>query len=288
MNWNGLVLINKPQGLTSHQVVQGIKHRLKADKAGHLGTLDPLATGVFPVCLGKATRFAPFYMGADKCYLTAIRFGWFTTTDDREGDPIGPQKKLDFSREQLEQALASFQGDYQQRPPAFSAKKIKGQKSYQLARKGKAPQLPLQKVLIHEIRLMHFDEGIATVYIHCASGTYVRSIAHDLGTKLKCGAHVHELTRTKFSEFSLQETCAPEGSLDALKASFIPMERMLAHLPEVILDSSQGAKILNGSSIEIKQDFQEPWVRVFSKDRHLLALAQVQPNRQIQPKIVFN
>jgi tRNA U55 pseudouridine synthase TruB len=132
------------------------------------------------------------------------------------------------------------------------------------------------------------DEGIATVYIHCASGTYVRSIAHDLGTKLKCGAHVHELTRTKFSEFSLQETCAPEGPLDALKASYIPMERMLAHLPEVILDSSQGAKILNGSSIEIKQDFQDSWVRVFSKDRHLLALAQVQPNHQIQPKIVFN
>lgn len=288
MNWDGLLLVNKPSGRTSHTIVQKVKKRLHVEKAGHLGTLDPLATGVFPVCLGKATRMAAFYMKADKCYLTAVRFGFFTTTDDREGNQTSPVRRLDFTQEQLETVLQEFQGDYRQKAPIFSAKKVGGQKAYEMARKGKPLDLPEQIVQVHEIKLIHFERDIATIFIHCSSGTYVRSIARDLGMRFDCGAHVHELTRTKFNSFTVQESCDPDGSPDDLKASFIPMEKLLEQFPKVALDETQSARILNGSIIRLEDTVAEPWVRLFAKDGRMLAMGQVQPDQNIQPKIVFH
>lgn len=291
MNWDGLVLLNKPQGRTSHSVVQEIRERLNISKAGHLGTLDPIATGVFPVCLGKATRLASFYMGADKCYLAAFRFGYFTTTDDREGEPEGPYSKVKFSSEQLEKGVAGFQGEYIQTPPAFSAKKIKGQKAYQLARKGKKPQLAEQRVKVFDIRLIHFEGDVATIFIHCGSGTYVRSIARDLGKKMGCGAHVQELSRTRFGPFSLEQTVAPDAPAKEIRSSFIPMEKMLSQFPEILLDADTTKKILNGSAIELEEAVHEEWVRLFNKQKTLLAFGQLitQDGKQrVQPKVVFN
>jgi tRNA pseudouridine55 synthase len=291
MNWDGLVILNKSEGDTSHKIVQLVKERLKVSKAGHLGTLDPLATGVFPVCLGKATRLSHFYMKADKCYLTAIRFGFFTSTDDREGHQEGPFRKCEFSQEQLKTALATFQGEYDQRPPMYSAKKIKGQKAYHLARKGLKPNLPLQRVQIYEIKLIHFEKDIATVYIHCSSGTYVRSIARELGMRLRCGAHVHELTRTKFGNFTLDQACPPEVPIKELEACFIPLENMLNQFPELVINPELSRRILSGSAIQVNESFPEEWVRIFSEDKALLAIAQVLPQEsslRIQPKIVFN
>lgn len=291
MNWDGLVLLNKPQDRTSHSVVQEIRERLNLPKAGHLGTLDPIATGVFPVCLGKATRLASFYMGADKCYLAAFRFGFFTTTDDREGEPEGPYSKVKFSNDQLEKAVAGFQGDYTQTPPAYSAKKIKGQKAYQIARKGKKPELAEQKVKIFDIRLIHFENDMATLFIHCGSGTYVRAIARDLGKKLGCGAHVQELSRTRFGPYSLEQTVAPNAPGKDIRACYIPMEKMLSQFPEVALDAATSKKVLNGSIIELEEKVGKEWVRLFNKQKVLLALGQVlnQDGKQrIQPKVVFN
>jgi tRNA pseudouridine55 synthase len=292
INWDGLLLLNKPQDRTSHSVVQEIRERLNIPKAGHLGTLDPIATGVSPVCLGKATRLASFYMGAEKCYLAAFRFGYFTTTDDREGEPEGPYSKLKFSKEQLEKAISGFQGDYVQTPPSFSAKKIKGQKAYQIARKGKKPELAEQKVKIFDIRLIHFENDVATLFIHCGSGTYVRAIARDLGKKLGCGAHVQELSRTRFGPFSLEQTVAPNAQGKEIRACFIPMEKMLSQFPEVALDATSSKKVLNGSVIELDETYAEEWVRLFSKQQKaLIAVAQVltQDGKQrIQPKVVFS
>lgn len=289
MTWDGLLIVNKPPDRTSNTVVQKIKRRLHTEKAGHLGTLDPLASGVFPVCLGKATRLASFYMGADKCYITAIRFGFFTTTDDREGEPTAPYKKPDFSKENLEKAISRFQGEYKQTPPAFSAKKMQGKKAYEMARKGQPLQLAPQMVQIREIKLIHFDQDVATLYIHCSTGTYVRSIARDLGTELECGAHVQELTRTKFSDFSLTDCCDPDGSFEGIKQCFIPMEKMLNDLPQIVLDESQQAKVLNGSSIRTFTAYpQDSWIRLFGRSGHLIALAQAQADKQVQPKIVFH
>jgi tRNA pseudouridine55 synthase len=288
MSWDGLLLVNKPPGCTSHTIVQKIKKRLHVDKAGHLGTLDPLATGVFPVCVGKATRMATFYMGADKCYLTAVRFGYFTTTDDREGNQTSPVRKPDFTREQLETMLQEFQGDYRQKAPTFSAKKVGGQKAYEMARRGKPLDLPENTVRIHEIKLIHFEQDVATIFIHCSSGTYVRSIARDLGMRFDCGAHVHELTRTKFNGFTVQECCDPDGPPGDLMASFVPMEKLLEQFPKAALDETQSARILNGSIIRLEESVTEPWVRLFAEDGRLLAMGQVLSDQSIQPKIVFH
>lgn len=290
MNWDGLLLINKPADVTSHTVVQALKGRLKAVKAGHLGTLDPLATGVFPVCLGKATRLSHFYMKADKCYLAAVRFGFFTTTDDREGEQEGPYRKIRFSMDQLRKALESFQGEYEQRPPIYSAKKVRGQSAHRLARKGEKPVLPLQKVTIHEISLVHFEKDMATIYLHCSSGTYVRSLARELGIRLRCGAHVQDLSRSRFGAFSLDQTCAPDVPEGELLRSFVPVEKMLPQFPELVINDQLCKKITSGSAIELHEPLEQEWVRVFNQRKALLAFAHVesvQSQLKLQPKIVF-
>ena len=291
MNWDGLVLINKPAEATSHTVVQMVKRRLGVSKAGHLGTLDPLATGVFPVCLGRSTRLSPFYMGADKCYIAQIRFGFFTATDDREGEQEGSRHKIRFTRDQLNEAVLSFKGEYNQKPPFFSAKKIRGKKAYELARRGARPDLALQKVMIHEIQLVHYENEAAVIYVHCGSGTYVRSIARQLGTMLNCGAHVTELTRTRFSQFSIEQTCSPDAPLEKLNACFVPIEKMLSHLPEFVIDQESGRKIMAGSAISVVPRFDQEWVRIFDSQNTLIAMAQVETQedgQRLQPKIVFN
>ncbi len=290
MNWDGLVLINKPGGATSHTIVQQVKERLKVGKAGHLGTLDPIATGVFPVCLGKATRLAPFYMGVDKSYLAEIRFGFFTTTDDREGKQESALTRVRFSREQLERVVSSFQGEFQQRPPIFSAKKVQGKRAYDLARKGIKPDLPLQKVTIHDIRLIHFENDLAVIHIHCGSGTYVRSIARELGVRLRCGAHVNELARTKFNHFNLEDCSSPDAPLEKLTKSFLPLAQMLAGFPERTVDALEGRKILNGSSISVEEKYERDWVKVFDANKTLLAIARAQQGEktELQPRIVFH
>jgi len=289
MTWDGLVLINKPAGDTSHTIVQRVKERLRAEKAGHLGTLDPLATGVFPVCLGRATRLSPFYMGADKSYLAEIRFGCFTNTDDREGKQEGPFSKPRFSSAQLEEAVSSFQGEFDQKPPIFSAKKIQGKKAYDLARQGIRPDLPLQKVTIYEIRVMHFEKDIAVIYIHCGSGTYVRSIARELGTRLGCGAHVNELARTKFNNITLEDCSSPDAPLEKIKKSFIPLAGMLGDFPEFTVDLAQEKRILNGSGIAVDEKYERDWVKIFDSHKNLLALARVVAGdkTELQPRIVL-
>ena len=290
MNWDGLVLINKPGGETSHTIVQQVKHRLGVEKAGHLGTLDPIATGVFPVCLGKATRLSPFYMRAEKSYLAEIRFGFFTNTDDREGKQESAYTKVRFSKEQLERVVSSFQGEFQQRPPIFSAKKIQGQRAYDLARKGIRPDLPLQSVMIHEIRLIHFEKDLAVIHLHCGSGTYVRSIARELGVRLRCGAHVSELARTKFNSFTLEDCSSPDAPMEKLQKSFLPISKMLAGYPELTVDSLLGKKILNGSSISVEEKYERDWVKVFDEKKTLLAIAHTQDGErtELQPRIVFH
>jgi tRNA pseudouridine55 synthase len=289
MTWDGLLLIHKPTGETSHTVVQRVKERLQAEKAGHLGTLDPIATGVFPVCLGKATRLSPFYMGADKSYLAEIRFGFFTNTDDREGKQESPFTKPKFSARQLEEVIRSFQGEFHQKPPIFSAKKIQGKKAYDLARAGIRPDLPLQKVEIHEIRLMHFEKDTAVIYIHCGSGTYVRSITREIGTRLRCGAYVNELARTKFGKISLEDCSAPDAGMDKLKKSFVPVSNMLEEYPRYQVDAAQEKRVLNGSSIVVPGTYEAEWIRIFDPDGNLLAFARAVSGEkmELQPRIVF-
>ena len=291
MNWDGLLLVNKPAGVTSHTVVQKVKERLEVSKAGHLGTLDPIATGLFPVCLGKATRLAHFYMKADKTYVTAIRFGFFTKTDDREGEQDGPSTKINFTSKDLQSTIAKFVGERNQKPPAYSAKKIKGKKAYELARKGVDPELPAQTVRIYEMRLLNFQDDTALVYISCSSGTYVRSLARELGMMLECGAHVHELERTRFGEFTLEQACSPLAPIDDMKRSFTAIERMLPQFPAVVVSGDQSKRIASGSTVQLDSGtLTGEWARVFSDNKSLLAFAQVESDAKtfrLLPKIVF-
>ena len=291
MTWDGLILIHKPTGETSHTTVQHVKKRLNVEKAGHLGTLDPIATGVFPICLGKATRLSNFYMGAEKAYLAEIRFGCFTTTDDREGKPETAYTKVRFSKEQLDRVISSFQGEFRQKPPIFSAKKVQGKRAYDLARKGIRPDLPLQTVQIHDIRLVHFEKDLAVVHIHCGSGTYVRSIAREIGVRLRCGAYVNELARTRFNNFTLEDCVSPDAPLEKMKKAFIPLAQMLGEYPAMIVDDSQSKKILNGSTISVEEQYDRDWVKIFDENKTLLAIAaraEDGSRTQLKPRIVFH
>jgi tRNA pseudouridine55 synthase len=228
-------------------------------------------------------------MGADKSYLAEIRFGFFTNTDDREGKQEGPYGRPRFSKQQLESVISTFQGEFLQKPPIFSAKKVQGQKAYDLARKGIRPDLPLQKVQIYEIRLMHFEKDIAVIYIHSGSGTYVRSIAREIGMRLRCGAHVNELARTKFHNFQLEECAAPDAPIEKFKNSFIPIEEMLSDYPSFTADESQEKRILNGSSIATEEKYDGEWVRIFDRKKILLGIAKALSGdkTELKPRIVL-
>jgi tRNA pseudouridine55 synthase len=224
---NGVLIIDKPPGLTSHDVVNRVRRILGERSVGHLGTLDPMATGVLPLVTGNFTRLAQFYMGSEKCYEGTIRFGFSTDTYDAEGEPTSPPKAVILSKEMLEALAARFRGVIEQTPPPFSAKKIKGVPAYKLARQQKEVVLQPVQVEVKEFGILSIESDRATFRARVASGTYMRSIAHDLGQALGCGAHLESLRRTAVAEFTiadahtldaLQQTChpgrvpSPEGS----------------------------------------------------------------------------
>lgn len=212
---DGVLIINKPRGMTSHDVVARVRRILNERSVGHLGTLDPSATGVLPLVVGRFTRLAVFYTEADKRYEGVIRFGMATDTYDSDGQPIGQRQKVDFSLEQLREAVARFVGKIEQVPPPFSAKKIAGVPAYKLARKNQDVKLEPKHVEVKELEIVSFDGECAAFKAWVSSGTYLRSLAHDLGRLLGPGAHLEKLTRTAVREFSLEKA----HSLEELQAS---------------------------------------------------------------------
>ena len=204
------MVVNKPQGKTSHDIVDAVRHLVGFRQIGHLGTLDPLATGVLVLLLGKATRFVRFYSGRRKRYTAGFRFGFATNTFDSEGQATGPDAPPVLERELLERLAAESTGRFEQMPPIFSAKKIHGRPAYELARKNLVVELKAVPVEIYEYRLTEIAGAIARFSIECSSGTYIRSLAHDMGQKLGCGAHLAEICRTAVGEFSLEQAIGLE------------------------------------------------------------------------------
>jgi len=202
---DGVLIINKPSGMTSHDVVARVRRILDERSVGHLGTLDPSAKGVLPLVVGRFTRLAAFYTEADKHYEGVIRFGVATDTYDADGEPTGPPQKVSFSLEELRQAAARFVGKIQQTPPPFSAKKVAGVPAYKLARKKQDFELKPKEVEVKELEIASFDGERANFKAWVSSGTYLRSLAHDLGQVLRTGAHLEGLTRTAVREFSLEK-----------------------------------------------------------------------------------
>jgi len=312
--FDGALVINKPQGKTSHDVVDAVRHLAGFRQIGHLGTLDPLATGVLVLLLGKATRFVRFYSGRRKRYTAGFRFGFATNTFDSEGQATGPDAPPALDREVLERLAAESMGRFDQMPPIFSAKKIQGRPAYELARKNQAVELKAVPVEIFEYKLLEITGPIARFSIECSSGTYIRSLVHDMGQKLGCGAHLAEICRTAVGEFSLEQAITLEELAEAKKDGkfvncLIPLESLLPDFPRTNVLPVLEKKIRHGAKFNVMlsqlqpgrvelppgattqldgEGAQPPRLRVFSQQNKLIAIAEAVVPRTYQPIVVFD
>jgi tRNA pseudouridine55 synthase len=253
---DGAIVVDKPEGWTSHDVVGKMRRIAKTKKIGHLGTLDPIATGVLPLVIGRATRLSQFYTRSDKIYEGVVRFGWATDTYDRAGQPVGVQTDVTVDRDRLDLLLDRFRGEFLQTPPQVSAKKVAGKRAYELARGAVAVELAPVKVEVYELTILDVEGPEARLRVHCSGGTYLRSIAHDVGQLLGAGAHLRELRRLASGEFEianartmaqLEALAADERLLDAL----VPAANMLPLFPTVYVDEGAAAAIRNGRDFPV-------------------------------------
>ncbi len=251
---DGLILVNKPQGLTSHDVVVEVRKIHHIQKAGHCGTLDPLATGLILVTIRKATKLFPFLSSEDKEYCGEFRLGYSTDTYDSTGRPTSPEQTALPDKEGVIQAMKKFEGGILQAPPPYSAKKYKGKPLYELARQNKEFELRPNPVFIHYFLLTAFHPPFLEFKVHCSSGTYIRSLAHDLGHNLGCGAHLTKLTRIQVGSFHLRDSFGLED-IKALHQTgrtekyLVPLEALLSDLPKIILTEKGVSLARNGNTI---------------------------------------
>ncbi|MDP3562211.1 MAG: tRNA pseudouridine(55) synthase TruB [Legionellaceae bacterium] len=253
VNINGIILVNKPQNLTSNAVLQRVKHLFHAKKAGHTGSLDPLATGMLPLCFGEATKFSQFLLDADKCYEVTGRLGIKTNSGDSTGEVIATTSDFTISDEALAVVLESFRGPIQQIPPMFSALKHQGLPLYKLARKGIEIERKARDVTIHRLQLIHFDGHDIKLSVSCTKGTYIRSLIEDIGDQLGVGAHITQLHRCYTAGFEGQEmhtldelTAMPA---EQLLSCLLPEDRAIQNLPRIELTVDQGLMLYQGKIV---------------------------------------
>lgn len=289
---DGVLVVDKPAGLTSHDVVNRVRRILRERSVGHLGTLDPLATGVLPLVVGRMTRLAQFYTASEKTYEGSIRFGLATDTYDAEGEPLGSPQTVQATLELLEELAGNFRGHIRQMPPPFSAKKIHGVPAYKLARKHQEVELQPVGVEIKEFVLLEWDGEQARFRARVASGTYMRSVAHEMGQKLGCGAHLASLRRTALGEFAIAEA----HSLEQLEAAaqqgraedvFIHPRKLLPELPSVTATEEVVAKIRVGRAVNLPELSRARQVKVFQGQSELIAIATRVAGTLFHPKIVL-
>jgi tRNA pseudouridine55 synthase len=289
---NGVIVIDKPPGLTSHDVVNRVRRILGQRSVGHLGTLDPSATGVLPVVLGNLTRLAQFYVHSEKMYEGVIRFGFATDTYDGDGEPTTPLQHVRLKSDELRALAAEFQGSIEQMPPPFSAKKIAGVPAYKLARKKQEVALKPVQVEIKEFEILATTADQATFRARVASGTYIRSVAHEMGQKLGCGAHLAALRRTSVAEFAIEdahslpalEAAMQQGSAESL---FVHPRKLVPQLPSVTANEESAALIRSGRAVNLPEMSRAPQVKVFCGQSDLIAIATRIAGTLFHPRIVF-
>ena len=278
---NGILIIDKSGGMTSHDVVQHVRKKFHISKVGHLGTLDPMATGVLPVSVGKATRMAQFLPTFPKEYEGEIRFGFATDTYDREGIPTTDPVPLEGDGKHIREAMQQFVGTLDQIPPPFSAKKIGGVPSYKLARRNQAVEMTPVRVEIERFDLVSFDPPFATFRVVCSAGTYIRSLVHELGSQVGCGAHLSALRRTRSGDFTI------EGAVDLermTETDLVPMDRLLSSWPRIEVSEAEETKVIHGN--EIRGASSGDFARIFNKKGEFIALASVQSG-WVRPRLVL-
>ena len=252
---DGVLLVDKKSGLTSHDVVEKFRRRTKVKKAGHTGTLDPLATGLLVLCVGKATRLQAYLMGMEKVYEGTIQFGWATDSYDAAGTPAGPEVEQDVSAIDFEPYLTRFRGEIEQMPPAFSAKKIEGVRAYELARKGEEVKLQPKRVTVYEFVILAVDRSRVRFRVRSSAGTYMRSLAHDLGQAVGVPAHLKELRRTSIGKFTLDRAISFDAMVEATPDAILapPHFQTLAEidlpLEKLRIDWAQQGKLMQGQGV---------------------------------------
>jgi tRNA pseudouridine55 synthase len=292
MSLNGVIIIDKPSGWTSHDVVAKMRNIVGERSIGHLGTLDPMATGVLVLVIGKMTRLCQFYEHSEKAYGGTIRFGFATDTYDADGDFSGAEQEVKATLEEVQGAAAGFVGKLQQVPPPFSAKKIKGVPAYKLARKKQDVELKAVEVEVKEFTILGMDGELAQFRSRVSSGTYVRSLAHEMGQKLGCGAHLASLRRTAVAEFLLEDAhtleevaeAVSQGSLDGL---LVHPRRVLPQMPCVTADADTVGKIRHGRSVNLAEFSKSKWVKVFAGQSDLICVASRVAGSLFHPKVVL-
>jgi tRNA pseudouridine55 synthase len=289
---NGVLVIDKSAGMTSHDVVNRVRRVLKERSVGHLGTLDPMATGVLPLVLGRLTRLAQFYTGAEKCYEGQIRFGFATDTYDAEGEPSGERKTVQVTLEEVRNLALRFRGEIEQMPPPFSAKKIQGVPAYKLARKKQEVTLAPVRVEIQEFEIVNLHGEVASFRARVASGTYMRSVAHEMGQQLGVGAHLLSLRRTGVGEFIEADACPLErleaaAAADEAEELMIHPRRILPAFPCVTADETNVNRIRHGQAVNLPEMSRAPLVKVFAGQKELIAIASRVAGTLFHPKVVL-
>lgn len=292
---DGVIVVDKPAGRTSHDVVNRMRRIAGTRSVGHLGTLDPLATGVLPLVIGRATRLARFFTANDKRYDAVIRLGYTTNSYDRDGIELTCAAAFSVDRATLEQALGQFRGPLSQTPPPISAKKVGGVPAYRLARKQIPVELKPVEVHVYSLELVSFDGLDARIRFHCSAGTYVRSIAHELGQMLGCGAVLESLRRTASGDFTDDQSFTLE-SLEALAAAhrladaLVPAARLLPQFPAELVDSSTAGTIRQGRDFHLspfRPNPGAPLVKAVTREGDLVAIAQARLPHLYHPILVF-
>jgi tRNA pseudouridine55 synthase len=312
--YEGALVIDKPKGKTSHDVVDAVRHLAGFRQIGHLGTLDPLATGVLVLLLGRATRLVRFYAGRRKRYSAGFRFGFATDTFDSDGEAQGPDAAPALEPAVLEKLAVERVGRFEQMPPSFSAKKIHGRPAYELARKKQAVELKAVEVELFEYQLTEIEDSIARFVIECSSGTYIRSLAHEMGQKIGCGAHLAEITRLAVGEFSMEQAIKLEKLAEGAGAGrfadyLIRLDGLLPNLPRTNVLPIVERKVRHGSKFNVSLaqlqpgrlepppgataqldagEAQPPRLRVFNQQNSLIAIAEAVVPRTYQPVVVFD
>jgi tRNA pseudouridine55 synthase len=290
-NIHGIVLLDKPRGYTSNAALQWVKRLYRANKAGHTGSLDPLATGLLPICLGEATKISTFLLEADKRYELSCELGVKTATGDAEGKVVAMRTPVGITRERIVEVLRRFTGEIEQVPSMYSAAKYRGQPLYKLAHQGIEVERKVRRVRIYELTLLEQEGNYLGMQLRCSKGTYVRTLIEDIGEVLGCGAHVTALHRTATGPFvesqatTLEEleALAKEDEV-ALDAKILPIESALVDWPSVILSEDAVYYAQMGQAVIIPHAPTEGWVRLYAADRRFFGVGQVLDDGRIAPR----
>ncbi len=292
-NVNGILLLDKPLGITSNGALQRVKYLFQAKKAGHTGSLDPMATGMLPLCFGEATTFSQFLLDSDKTYFVTAQLGSCTTTGDREGTitTTTPVTNVDMPR--IEAVLKNFLGEIDQIPPMFSAVKVQGKPLYELARKGIEIERKSRRITIFDIKSHHYDDiqHLLTFTVHCSKGTYVRTLVEDIGSELGCGAYVADLRRTHVTPydgntvytFEDLELIAETKGKEGLDACLLPVETSVLTYPGIKLSTSAAFYLRMGQAVRTTLPLNCSLIRLFSEDERFLGVGEVTEDGRVKP-----